>query len=154
MNRNYLFNQEVWLIFILVRRTRLWNNFPCCPSFLAFVLSYYVSLRSEFCVVMSITISAKKRCSVRLDLQLFVGGLMSYLRYLWLFAYNDIQYLLSFVCLRLMYPMLPISLDCSFVIALLLFSNIYLINCISWNYKYQTYIHCCIYIYISVTLYM
>ena len=61
MNRNYLFNQEVWLIFILVRsRTRLWNNFPCCPSFLVFVLSYYVSLRSEFCVVMSIAISAKK----------------------------------------------------------------------------------------------
>ena len=81
-------------------------------------------------------------CSVRLYLQLFVGGLMSYLRYLWLFAYSDIQHILSFVRLRLMYPMLPISLDCSFVIALLLFSNIYLINCISWNYKYQTYILC------------
>jgi hypothetical protein len=46
-----------------------------------FVLSYYVSLRSEFCVVMFVTISAQKRCSVRLYLQLFVGGLMSYFHY-------------------------------------------------------------------------
>jgi hypothetical protein len=37
----------------------------------------YVSLRSEFRVVMSVTISAYKLCSVRLSLQLFVRGLMS-----------------------------------------------------------------------------
>jgi hypothetical protein len=43
------------------------------------MLYKYVSLRSEFCVVMSFTISTQKRCSVRLYLQLFVGGLMSYL---------------------------------------------------------------------------
>ena len=49
--------------------------------FIFFVLSYYESLRSEFRVVMSVTISAYKLCSVRLYLQLFVGGLMSYLRY-------------------------------------------------------------------------
>ena len=42
-----------------------------------FVMSYYVSLRSEFRVVISVTIFAYKRCSVRLYLQLFVGGLMS-----------------------------------------------------------------------------
>ena len=39
-----------------------------------FVLSEYVSLRSEFRVVMAVTISAQKRFSVRLYLQLFVGG--------------------------------------------------------------------------------
>ena len=44
-----------------------------------FVLSYYVSLRFEFPVVVSATISALKRCSIRLCLHLFVGGLMSYL---------------------------------------------------------------------------
>ena len=38
-------------------------------------------LRSEFRVVMSVTISASTRCSVRLYLQLFVAGNMSYLRY-------------------------------------------------------------------------
>ena len=36
-----------------------------------------VSVSCEFCVVMSVTISTQKRCSVRLYLQLFVGGLMS-----------------------------------------------------------------------------
>jgi len=51
------------------------------------MLSYYVSLRSEFRIVMPVTISELKRCSVRLYLQLFVGGRMLYLRYLCLFAY-------------------------------------------------------------------
>jgi hypothetical protein len=36
-------------------------------------------LRSEFGVLMSVTISAKKPCSVRLYLQLYVGGLIPYL---------------------------------------------------------------------------
>ena len=39
-----------------------------------FMLSYYVSLRSETRVVISVTMSAKKRCSVRLYLKLFAGG--------------------------------------------------------------------------------
>ena len=42
--------------------------------FLVFVLSYCESLRSEFHVVMSVTISAWKQCLVRLCLQLFVGS--------------------------------------------------------------------------------
>ena len=65
-------------------------------------LSYYVSLLSEFCVVMSVTISAKK-CSVRPDLQLFVGELVSYLRYLCLFSHSGAQRVLCFcfICLRL-----------------------------------------------------
>ena len=44
---------------------------------LVFVLSYYVFLRSKLRVV----ISAWKRCSVRLYLQLFVRECMSYLNY-------------------------------------------------------------------------
>ena len=56
----------------------------------------------EFCVVMSVTISANK-CSVRPDLQLFVGELVSYLRYLCLLSYSGAQCVLcfSFICLRL-----------------------------------------------------
>ena len=38
-----------------------------------------------------------KRCSVRLYLQLFVGGLMSYLRYLCLFAHSGVQHILCCV---------------------------------------------------------
>jgi hypothetical protein len=43
---------------------------------------------------------------------------MSYLHYLCLFAYSGIQHIVCCVFLRLVYPMLPISLDCPFLIAL------------------------------------
>jgi hypothetical protein len=42
------------------------------------ILSFYVSLRSEVGIVMPVTFSELKRCSVRLYLQLFVGGRMLY----------------------------------------------------------------------------
>jgi hypothetical protein len=45
------------------------------------LLPYYISLRSLYQVVMSATISGKKRCPIRIYRQLFVGGRMSYLRY-------------------------------------------------------------------------
>jgi len=55
-----------------------------------------------------------KLFSVLLYLQLFVGGLMFYLRYFCLFVYSGVQHILCcvFVFLRLVYPMLPVSLDC------------------------------------------
>jgi hypothetical protein len=88
-----------------------------------------VSLRSEFHVVMSVTISALKRCSVRLYLQLFIGGLMPYLCCLFLFEYIGAQHtflLVLFAFLRLVYSMLPFSKNCLFLIAPSVFSNIYL----------------------------
>jgi hypothetical protein len=55
---------------------------------------------------------------------------MSYLRYFCLFTYCGVQHLLwfcfVFVCFRLVYPMLPVSLDCPFLIAPSVFSNVYL----------------------------
>jgi hypothetical protein len=59
----------------------------------------------------------KKRCAVRLYLQLFVGGRMSYLRYLYLSAHSGVQHILCYVFLHLVYPMLPVYLDCPFLIA-------------------------------------
>jgi hypothetical protein len=55
---------------------------------------------------------------------------MSYLPYLCLFAYIDVQHILCcvFVFLRLVYPMLLVSLDCPFLIAPSVFSNIYLVQ--------------------------
>ena len=52
---------------------------------------------------------------------------MSYLRYLCLFAYtcSGVQHI--FVFLRLVYPMLPVSLDCPFLIAPSVYYNIYLL---------------------------
>jgi hypothetical protein len=55
---------------------------------------------------------------------------MSNLRYLCLFAYSGVQHILCcvfyFVCLHLVYPMSPVSLDCPFLIATFGFSNVYL----------------------------
>ena len=59
--------------------------------------------------MMSVTISAYKRLSVRLDLELFVGGLMSYLHYL-----CCVFVLFVFVLCTLLFP---VSLDCHFLIA-------------------------------------
>jgi len=57
---------------------------------------------------------AYQRCSVLLHFQLFVGGLVSYLRYVSLFAYIGV-WCLCFVCLRLACAVLPVSLDCQFL---------------------------------------
>ena len=58
---------------------------------------------------MSVMISALRPCSVRLYFQLFVGGLVSYLRYLCLFMYSSVIFVL-FV-LSLVYTILQVSLD-------------------------------------------
>ena len=99
-----------------------------------FALSYYVSLRSEFRVVMSVTIPALKRCSVRLFLQSFVEGLMAYLHYVCLFGYRGVQHILCCVCVCLfgffccccccfsVLCTLPVSLDCPFFLLTLRFS--------------------------------
>jgi hypothetical protein len=96
--------------------------------FLDFVLSYYICLYVH-----------SSCCDVRYDfrmetmfgsfyLQLLVEGLMSYLRYLCLFSYSGVQHILCcfcFVYLGLVYPMLPVSLDCPYLIApSAVFSNV------------------------------
>jgi hypothetical protein len=43
--------------------------------------------------------------------------LMSYLPYLCLFAYSGVQHIACCVFLRIVYPMLPVFLDCPFFIA-------------------------------------
>jgi hypothetical protein len=60
-----------------------------------------------------------------------VGGLMSCLRYLCLFAVSSVHHILCcvvflFCVYRLVFPMLPVSLDCPFLIVLSVFSNVYL----------------------------
>ena len=82
---------------------------------------------------MSITISA--RCLNRFYLQLFVGGLVFYLRYLCLFTYSGVQHIsvlyFCFTFLRLVYPMLPVSVGSPFFIALSVFSNVYLLGVVA-----------------------
>jgi hypothetical protein len=89
------------------------HSFPCFSSFYLCVLSYYVSLRSEFRFMMSVTISAYILFSVRLYLQLFIGVRMSYLCYLCLFSYNGVQHILCCV-LALLFVVLC-TLSCRFL---------------------------------------
>jgi len=53
---------------------------------------------------------------------------MSYLRYLCLFAYSGVTHILGFFVLCFfvfVYPVLPFSLDCPFLLAPSVFSNVY-----------------------------
>ena len=124
-------------------------------------------LRSECRVVVSVTIFAWIRCSLHVYLQLFVGELMFYLRWLCLFAHSGdqhilccvfvlfffvlctlccqflwiahvwlpLRYSLTFIfALCLVYPVLPVSLDCPFFIASSVFSNVYFrpMSCVTY----------------------
>ena len=62
------------------------------------------------------------------DLQLFVfvGGLICYLRYVCLFADSSVQHILCCVFPRIVYHMLPVSLDCPLLIAASVFFSVYL----------------------------
>jgi hypothetical protein len=51
---------------------------------------------------------------------------MSYLCCLCLFAHSGVQPILCCVCLRIVFTVLPVSLDCHFLIAPSMFSNVYL----------------------------
>jgi hypothetical protein len=59
------------------------------------------------------------RCAVRLYLQLFVGVLMSYLRYLFLFVYSGVHHISCCVFVLLFFVLstlrLLVSLDCPFL---------------------------------------
>ena len=63
-----------------------------------------------------------RQCSVRLYLPLFVGELISYLRYLCLFAHSDVKHIsccvFCFVFLRLVYQRLPVLCIVHFVLPL------------------------------------
>ena len=100
---------------------------PCCISFLCCSIMHLSVLSSVLWCPLRFRI---KRCSVRPYLLLFVGGLMSHLRYLCLCLciLMSKAYCVVFVffVLCLAYPILPVSLNCSFLITPSVFSNVYL----------------------------
>jgi hypothetical protein len=76
------------------------NQERCCINKCIILRKYsaywnymYIILR----IVMSDTIITQQRCSIHLYLQLFVGKLMSYLRWLCLFAHSGVQHILCCV---------------------------------------------------------
>ena len=70
-----------------------------------------------------------KRCSVRLYLQLSVGWIMSYLRYLCFFAHSGVQHMFCCVFLCFSWSCVPYvcSMDCPFWIDPSVFSSVYLL---------------------------
>ena len=85
-------------------------SFLCCPIVCLDVLSSVLWCPLRFLHTNDVQVRS-------LYLQMFVGGFMSYLRYLCLFAHSGIQHILCsflFFRLRLVYPMLPVSLGYPF----------------------------------------
>jgi hypothetical protein len=69
-----------------------------------------------------------KRCLVSFYLQLFVGGLIYAICVYLHIVVSNIYYVVFLFCfLRIVYPILPVSLDCPPLIVLSIFSNVYLI---------------------------
>ena len=106
----------IWFCWAVLQENFKWWN-ALFLIYVKFVFKCKVGLSPMF-IVMSVMIFAYKRCSVRFYLQLFVGGFMSHLRYLFLLVYSecptDIVLCFSSSCVP--YPMLPVSLDCAFLI--------------------------------------
>jgi hypothetical protein len=94
-------------------------------GFYCAIMSRYI-LSSALCCPLRFL--HKKRCSVRRYHQLFVGGIVSYLRYMCLLAHSSVQCILCFAFLRLVYPMFPFSLDYPFCIASSVIYNVYVCN--------------------------
>ena len=59
---------------------------------------------------------------------------MSYLPYLYLFAYSGVQHILCCVFVSLFFILLQVSLDCPFLIAPSVFSNVYSITMFIYIY--------------------
>jgi len=74
-------------------------SFICCP-----IMWFYVLSSVLWCPL---------RCSVRLYLQLFVEGCMSYLHYLCLFAHSGVQYILC--CVFVLFFFVLCTLCCQYI---------------------------------------
>jgi hypothetical protein len=87
-------------------------SFLCCPIMCLYVLSYALWCPLRFPYKNDVQLT------VRLCLQSFVGGLMSNLHYLFCLriVVSNTYCVVFLFCLS--YPMLPVSLDCPFLIAL------------------------------------
>ena len=114
----FIASNSVYLVFVGgVRVAHFFHSF--------FVLYYYdfrvviFSIKTMFGSSLPPVVCKKREVCVG-------GGIMSYLRYLCLFAHSWVQQILCcvFVSLGLVYPMLPVSTDCPFLVAPSVFSNV------------------------------
>jgi hypothetical protein len=116
-----------------VNRVRMVQRCLLCLCF----IHYFTMSALEMMFCSSLSPVVCRRAHVLL--MLFVGRLMSYWYYLCLFVYSDVQHIFCCVFLRLVYPMLPVSLDCPFLIAPSIFSNVYLAKLwLVWHCRINT----------------
>ena len=102
-------------------RRHVWMSYNIMVNIYIF-LSCLVNIFSFFCVILlCVFMFWVPCCDVRYDFHI-----KTMFGYLCLFAYSSVQHILCcFVFLRVVYPVLPVSLDCPFFIALSVFSNVY-----------------------------
>ena len=96
----------IYLVFYVVLLLVVTFWVPCCD------------VHYDFCI--------KSLFDSSLPPALFVRGLMSYIRCLFLFTHSGVQHILRYIFIRLVYHMLAVSLDCSFLIDPPVFSKVYL----------------------------
>ena len=91
--------------------------------------SYYVSLRFEFRALMTVTISAyKTMIDSSFDRVICGRALVLFTSFMFVCVQccpTPIPLCFCFVCLRLVYPMLPVSLDCQILISPFVFWNVF-----------------------------
>jgi len=122
----------LWVTWHLSSPSEFWWG----PCFSSFFLVFCVVILCVFTLWVSCWLLFRiKRCSVRLCLQLFVGGLMSYLRCFCLCAHSGVQNILRCVFHRIACSMLPVSLDCPFFISPSVFSNFHFLKVCSVLYN-------------------
>jgi len=108
-----------------VRVAHLFSFFLCCPIMCVYVLSCVLWCPLQF--------PHKNDVWIFFTSSGLYGGFVLFTLFLFvcvLWCPTHIALCFCFVCLRLVYPMLPVSLDCPFLVASSVFSNVYFINII------------------------
>ena len=111
-------------------------SFLCCPIMCLYVLSYALWCPLQFPYKNDVQLT------VRLCLQSFVGGLMSYLHYLCLFAYSGVQHILccAFVLFVFVLPNVASFSGLSIFDCPSVFSYVYCSWTINWQlFTLQTF---------------
>jgi len=65
---------------------------------------------------------------------------MFYYCYLCLFSYTGVQHILCYIFRRLVFPLLPVSLDCLFLIVTSVFSDVNLLDIYTYNFSCNIYL--------------
>jgi hypothetical protein len=148
----------LWLYFMFIWINRTENNYCICnewttvflmlPISMCFLVFHFLSNVNVVCDCLRVMMSDNVVCdclrvmmSDTCCLWLFVCDDVRQ-RCLWLFVCDDVRHVLCCVCLLIVNPVLPVSLDCPYFIATSLFPNVYFFS------QIYMYMNICIYLFI------